>query len=122
MGMEQVGILVAIPASVFVLLALTYKLLPRGGDFLVVLASGELDYQLVKQTLEWRRPARFDNVLEVEVTTRHLGNTSRKWIIWIDNRWYCICYICYISNIYCSWYSIPSFTGRIWWCSYIWSC
>ncbi|MFA7296097.1 MAG: NADH-quinone oxidoreductase subunit L [Dehalococcoidia bacterium] len=38
MGMEQVGILVAIPASVFVLLALTYKLLPRGGDFLVVLA------------------------------------------------------------------------------------
>lgn len=38
--------------------------------------SGELDYQLVKQTLEWRAPARFDEVLELSVRARHLGNTS----------------------------------------------
>jgi acyl-CoA thioester hydrolase len=40
------------------------------------LVSGELDYQLVKQTIEWRAPARFDQVLELSVTTKHIGNTS----------------------------------------------
>jgi acyl-CoA thioester hydrolase len=40
------------------------------------LQSGELDYQLVKQTLEWRAPARYDQVLEASVATRHLGTTS----------------------------------------------
>jgi acyl-CoA thioester hydrolase len=40
------------------------------------LASGELDFQLVKQTFEWKAPARFDQVLEVSVTVKHLGNTS----------------------------------------------
>jgi acyl-CoA thioester hydrolase len=40
------------------------------------LVSGELDYQLVKQTLEWKAPARFDQVLELSVSTRHIGNTS----------------------------------------------
>lgn len=39
-------------------------------------AAGELDYHLVKQTLEWRRPARFDDVLEIALFARHLGNTS----------------------------------------------
>lgn len=38
--------------------------------------SGELDYQLVKQTTEWRAPARYDQVLEISVSTKHLGNTS----------------------------------------------
>jgi acyl-CoA thioester hydrolase len=38
--------------------------------------SGELDYQLVKQTTEWRGPARYDQVIEASVSTRHLGNTS----------------------------------------------
>ena len=38
--------------------------------------TGELDYQLVKQTTEWRAPARYDQVLEISVATRHLGNTS----------------------------------------------
>ena len=28
------------------------------------LFSGELDFQLVKQTIEWKAPARFDQVLE----------------------------------------------------------
>ena len=40
------------------------------------LASGELDYQLVKQTTEWRAPARFDQVVEIGVRCVRLGNTS----------------------------------------------
>jgi acyl-CoA thioester hydrolase len=40
------------------------------------MVSGALDYQLVKQTLEWKAPARYDDVLEIRVATRHLGNTS----------------------------------------------
>jgi acyl-CoA thioester hydrolase len=40
------------------------------------LFSGELDFQLVKQTIEWKAPARFDQVLEVSVYARSLGNTS----------------------------------------------
>lgn len=38
--------------------------------------SGALDYQLVKQTLEWKAPARFDQVLAISVSAKHLGNTS----------------------------------------------
>ena len=38
--------------------------------------SGDLDYQLVKQTTEWRAPARYDQVLEIAVLTKHIGNTS----------------------------------------------
>lgn len=40
------------------------------------LFSGELDFQLVRQTIEWKAPARFDQVLEVSVFARGLGNTS----------------------------------------------
>jgi len=40
------------------------------------LQSGELDYQLVKQTTEWRAPARYDQVLDLSVATKHIGNTS----------------------------------------------
>src|SRR5215467_15123349 len=40
------------------------------------LVSGELDFQLVKQTFEWKAPARYDQVLEVSVRTIHVGNTS----------------------------------------------
>ena len=40
------------------------------------LFSGELDFQLVKQTIEWKAPARFDQVLEISVLARGLGNTS----------------------------------------------
>jgi acyl-CoA thioester hydrolase len=43
------------------------------GDALV---DGSLDYQLVKQTLEWKAPARFDQVLAVTVRAARLGNTS----------------------------------------------
>lgn len=38
--------------------------------------SGELDFQLVKQTIEWKAPARFDQILEISVYASHLGNTS----------------------------------------------
>jgi acyl-CoA thioester hydrolase len=40
------------------------------------LISGDLDYQLVKQTLQWKSPARFDQVVEIAVRTGHIGNTS----------------------------------------------
>lgn len=36
----------------------------------------DFDYQVVKQTTEWRAPARFDDVLELSVSTKHIGNTS----------------------------------------------
>jgi acyl-CoA thioester hydrolase len=38
--------------------------------------TAELDYQLVKQTTQWRAPARYDQVLEISVSTKHLGTTS----------------------------------------------
>ena len=40
------------------------------------LVSGELDFQLVKQTTEWRAPARFDQVLAVSVRATRVGTTS----------------------------------------------
>lgn len=40
------------------------------------LQTGELDYQLVKQTTQWRAPARYDQVLEISVLTKHIGTTS----------------------------------------------
>jgi len=38
--------------------------------------EGNLDFQLVKQTIEWKAPARFDQVLELSMTPLRLGNTS----------------------------------------------
>lgn len=43
-----------------------------GDDFV----EGRLDYQLVKQTIEWQAPAAFDDVLALEVTVSRLGTTS----------------------------------------------
>lgn len=40
------------------------------------MVSGELDYQLVKQTTEWKAPARYDDVLEIGVKALKLGTTS----------------------------------------------
>lgn len=40
------------------------------------LVTGDLDYQLVKQTTEWKAPARFDDVVEVSVQAARLGTTS----------------------------------------------
>jgi acyl-CoA thioester hydrolase len=41
-----------------------------------LMIHGPLDFQLVKQTLEWKAPARFDQVLELRVWALRLGNTS----------------------------------------------
>lgn len=38
--------------------------------------TGGLDYQVVKQALEWKSSTRFDQVLEISVRASHLGNTS----------------------------------------------
>ena len=46
-----------------------------GFDTARLIASG-LDFQLVKQTIEWKSAARFDDVLEIEVETVRLGTTS----------------------------------------------
>jgi acyl-CoA thioester hydrolase len=48
----------------------------RAADLEAQLINGPYDFQLVKQTLEWKAPARFDQVLEISVGARHLGNTS----------------------------------------------
>ena len=40
------------------------------------LVSGALDFQLVRQTTQWKSPARYDDVIEAEVTCTHVGNTS----------------------------------------------
>lgn len=38
--------------------------------------SGKLDWQLVRQTIEWKASARFGNVVEISVSTLRLGTTS----------------------------------------------
>ena len=38
--------------------------------------EGHLDFQLVKQTVEWKAPARFDQVLELSIAALRLGTTS----------------------------------------------
>jgi acyl-CoA thioester hydrolase len=38
--------------------------------------EGRLDFQLVKQTVEWKAPAHFDQVLELSIAASRLGNTS----------------------------------------------
>jgi acyl-CoA thioester hydrolase len=48
----------------------------RALGFGQALIDGSLDYQLVKQTIEWKSPARFDQVLELSVYAKHLGTTS----------------------------------------------
>ena len=48
----------------------------RALGFGEALAAGGLDFQLVKQTVEWKAAARFDQVLEVRVSAARLGKTS----------------------------------------------
>jgi acyl-CoA thioester hydrolase len=47
-------------------------ILPRPED----LITGAFDYQLVKQTIEWKAPIRFDDVAEISVWCKHIGRTS----------------------------------------------
>lgn len=46
--------------------------LPRPGDAM----DGTFEAQAVRQVIEWKRPARFDDVLEVSVRTGRIGTTS----------------------------------------------
>lgn len=48
----------------------------RALGFGEALVDGSFDFQLVKQTIEWKAPARFDQVLEISVHATRLGNTS----------------------------------------------
>ena len=48
----------------------------RALGFAGALINGELDFQLVKQTTEWKASARFDQVLALSISVQHLGNTS----------------------------------------------
>jgi acyl-CoA thioester hydrolase len=45
------------------------------GGFKALLAQG-LDNQVVRLAIDWRSPARFDDVLSVTVVTTRIGNTS----------------------------------------------
>jgi acyl-CoA thioester hydrolase len=48
----------------------------RAGGVLDDFVAGRLDFQLVKQTIEWKAPARFDQVLELSIASTRLGTTS----------------------------------------------
>lgn len=50
--------------------------LVRALGFGAALADGSLDYQLVRQTIEWKASASFDDVIEIQVLVRQLGHTS----------------------------------------------
>lgn len=46
--------------------------LPRPGDAM----DGTFEIQTVRQVVEWKRPARFDDVLEISVRAGRIGSTS----------------------------------------------
>lgn len=56
----------------------------RWGDYIDLACSeytraifdASYDWRLVKQTIEWKAPARFDEVLAIGVTTLRIGTTS----------------------------------------------
>lgn len=48
----------------------------RAAGVLEGFVDGPLDMQLVRQTVEWKASARFDQVLELSIVPTHLGNTS----------------------------------------------
>jgi acyl-CoA thioester hydrolase len=48
----------------------------RAAGVLQEFTDGHLDFQLVKQTIEWKAPARFDQVLELSIVAARLGNNS----------------------------------------------
>lgn len=59
----------------YVDLAMTEFMRALGRDYNALLARG-LDNQVVKLTLEWQGPARFDDVVEARVRALKVGNTS----------------------------------------------
>lgn len=59
----------------YVDLAMTEFMRALGHDYKTLLARG-LDNQVVKLTLEWQAPARFDDRLEAQVRTLRVGRSS----------------------------------------------
>ena len=59
----------------YVDIAMTEFFRALGCDYNSILSQG-LDNQVVKLTTAWQSSARFDDVLEVFVSTEHIGNTS----------------------------------------------
>ncbi len=56
-----------------------------GMDYRDLLERG-LDNQVVKMTMEWQSPARFDEILCAEVEAVHVGNTSyRLFVRFVEN-------------------------------------
>lgn len=53
----------------------------RALGFAPLLFEGPLDYQVVKQTTEWKSPARFDQVLEASIWTPRIGTTSFTMVV-----------------------------------------
>ncbi len=48
----------------------------RAAGVLPDFVEGPLAFQLVKQTVEWKAPARYDEVLELSIAATRLGTTS----------------------------------------------
>lgn len=48
----------------------------RAMGFREAMVNGAIDYQVVKLTIEWKAPVRFDDVLELSVYPTRLGTTS----------------------------------------------
>jgi len=48
----------------------------RAAGFGEALTAAVIDYQVVRLTIEWKGPARFDQVLEISVWASRLGTTS----------------------------------------------
>lgn len=48
----------------------------RALGFGVAMINGSIDYQVVKQTVEWKASAHFDEIIELTVAAKSLGNTS----------------------------------------------
>jgi len=69
------------------------------GDYNNVLAQG-VDNQVVSLKIDWRSPARFDEVVAIEVETTHIGNTSftlaLKFHQPLDNREIAVAEITYV--------------------------
>jgi acyl-CoA thioester hydrolase len=48
----------------------------RAIGLLDAFVAGDLDFQLVNQTVEWKAPAHYDEVLELSIAATRLGTTS----------------------------------------------
>ncbi len=54
------------------------------GDYADVLAQG-IDNQVVSLKIDWQAPAKFDEVLAIQVDVEHIGNTSYAFKLYFSN-------------------------------------